>query len=207
MVWYDWFSNIYDSSLEKLYAEHRVLAANALQLDKGSVVLDLPCGTGQSFDEIRNRVGEEGHLVGIDLSKGMLRRAQERAQKNAWQNVTCLQKDAALVTQKDVHEAAGKAISVDRLHIFLGMSVFPDMESTFTNLWNLLPAGGQCVIVDVHTEKLNFQGWMVNKIAGADIRRRFWEPLEKVADRFERTDLPFHKQHGGQIMMAYGIKK
>jgi len=62
------------------------------------------------------------------------------------------------------------------------------------------------VIVDVHAERLGLQGFMVNRIARADIRRRFWEPLERVALRFERGDLPYRSEHGGQIMLATGDK-
>lgn len=45
--------------------------------------------------------------------------------------------------------------SVDRLHVFLGMRVFPDMDATFAKLWSLLSPGGRCVIVDVHAERLD----------------------------------------------------
>jgi hypothetical protein len=47
---------------------------------------------------------------------------------------------------------------------------------------------------------------MVNRIAHADIRRRFWEPLQGVAENFELHDLPNRREHGGQIMLATGEK-
>jgi hypothetical protein len=86
------------------------------------------------------------------------------------------------------------------------MSVFSDMRATFDNLWKLLAPGGVCVLVDVYSERLGVQGFLVNQIARAEIRRRFWEPLERVAQNFERHDLPYNRQHGGQIMLASGRK-
>jgi hypothetical protein len=56
------------------------------------------------------------------------------------------------------------------------------------------------------TARHHLQGWLVNQLAQADIRRRFWEPLERVAVGFERMDLPYRKQHGGQILLATGVK-
>ena len=45
---------------------------------KGSSVLDLGTGTGVLIPYLVERVGEEGKVVGIDLSEGMLSRAKEK---------------------------------------------------------------------------------------------------------------------------------
>ena len=206
MAFYDAFSNFYDASLEKLYAPHRALAAEALSLEPAAVVLDVPCGTGQSFDAIASKLGPEGLLLGVDASDGMLKRAATRARERNFGAVRTLAGDAATLTLDDLARAAGRRVLPTRLHVFLGMSVFPDMERTFQQLWSLLAPGGVCVLVDVYAEKLGVQGFLVNQIARADIRRRFWEPLERVAQNFERQPLPYNRQHGGQITLAVGRK-
>jgi ubiquinone/menaquinone biosynthesis C-methylase UbiE len=203
---YDLFANFYDASLEKLYAEQRRRAVAALELRRGAVVLDVPCGTGQSFDELAAAVGEDGLVLGVDASAGMLRRARTRSERRAWPQVRTLQADAAQLDRGMLESAAQRPVEISHLHVFLGMSVFPEMETTFERLWDLLAPGGRCVIVDVHTPHLGLQGWLVNKLAGAEIRRRFWEPLERVASEFRRSDLPLRAQHGGQIMLAQGNK-
>jgi len=203
MAWYDVFASFYDASVQAHYTQHRLLSAEALNLGEGMSVLDLPCGTGQSFEALRAGIGESGHLIGVDLSRGMLRRAGARVERGAPSGQTTLRMHDARVLS--LAELPGGA-AVDRLHVFLGMSVFEDMPATFENLWGLLRPGGRCVIVDVHSPQLSFQGRMVNLVAGADIRRRFWEPLAAVADDFERTDLPYDSAHGGQIMLAAGNK-
>lgn len=56
--------------LEPLYGKQRRIAAEALALSPGMTVLDLPCGTGQRFDEIAPQIGPDGALLGVDLSQG-----------------------------------------------------------------------------------------------------------------------------------------
>lgn len=206
MAFYDVFSNFYDASLERLYAEHRVLAAEALAPPADAVVLDVPCGTGQSFDALAANLGPDGRLIGVDSSSGMLQRASVRARERGLRTVRTLTADASQLSSAQLAVAAGRPVTITRLHVFLGMSVFPEMERTFEHLWSLLAPGGVCVLVDVHTERLGLQGFLVNRIARAEIRRRFWEPLERVAQNFERRPLPYRSQHGGQIMLARGRK-
>jgi SAM-dependent methyltransferase len=209
MTWYDAFSNFYDSALEGLYAEHRRLAAQALELGPGACVLDVPCGTGQSFAALCAPLAGAGLVLGIDASAGMATKARARAAREGLP-VRVLQADARALDAAALAEAAAvsgrPSARVTHLHVFLGMSVFPAMEETFDRLWSLLEPGGRCVLVDVHAERLGLQGFLVNRIASAEIRRRFWEPLEAVAQDFSRRELPHHRQHGGQIMLAAGRK-
>lgn len=158
MGWYDFFSRFYDSSLEPLYREQRIAAAEALALEPSSVVLDLPCGTGQSFDAIVPRLGGGGALLGADSSAGMLAKARARAEKNGWANVSFLQTDVHALDRGAIAGALGDDRPIDRLHVFLGMTAFPRHEEAFARLWELLAPGGVCVIVDVHAETLGMQG-------------------------------------------------
>lgn len=200
MAWYDVFARVYDASLEPHYREQRSRGAAALDLRPGAVVLDLPCGTGQSFPCLVAGVGGGGRVIGVDLSEGMLREARRRVEKAGWTQVEIHQADGSTL------DGARLGVRPDRLHIFLGMSVFPDHEAVFARLWSLLAPGGVCVLVDVFAERLDLQGQLVNWTAQADIRRRFWEPLERVAEGFWREDLPSKSLHGGQIILAGGRK-
>jgi len=200
IAWYDAFSRVYDSSLEPHYREQRAIATRALDLQPGSVVLDLPCGTGQSFAGLVEGVGPTGQVVGVDLSAGMLREARRRVDRAGWTQVRLMEADAATL------DAATLGVRPDRLHLFLGMSVFRDQAAVFRRLWELLAPGGLCVLVDVHTEQLRLQGRLVNWLAEADIRQRFWEPLEQVAVHARRDELPSKPLHGGRIYLAVGQK-
>jgi len=200
MAWYDFFSNFYDASLEPLYREARLEGARALDLSPGHTVLDLPCGTGASFPALLSGLAGEGRLVGVDASAGMLRRAKERY--GTERSVELVHATAEGLTRARLGAPGG----IDRLHIFLGLSTFTEWERTFDTLFDLLAPGGRCVVVDVFSEKLSLQGHMVNLVARADIRRRTWEPLEKRAERFTRTELPSKPQVGGTLFLATGVK-
>lgn len=202
MAWYDVFAPFYDASVEMHYRSQRALAAEALQLGPTSAVLDVPCGTGQSLPHL---AAPGRRIVGADLSEGMLRQARNRVERAGW-DATIVHADALTLDRAALDAAVGAPFVPDRLHVFLGMSVFPDLEATFANLWSLLAPGGRCVLVDVHAERLGPNGRLVNWIAGADITRRFWEPLERVGEGFERRALPSSIVHGGTLWLATATK-
>ena len=87
MGWYDFFARFYDSSVEKLYVGAREAACEALELRPGQTVLDLPCGTGQAFEGLVAGVGDEGAVLGLDLSAGMLHKAHARVEAHGWSQV------------------------------------------------------------------------------------------------------------------------
>ena len=71
----------------------RRLRGNAvarLELKPGDVVLDVACGTGLNFPLIQDSIGQQGRLIGIDLSPDMLAMAQRRVARNKWRNVTLI---------------------------------------------------------------------------------------------------------------------
>jgi ubiquinone/menaquinone biosynthesis C-methylase UbiE len=206
MGWYDLFSNFYDRSLERFYETPRAISVEALRVEPGHTVLDLPCGTGQSLDGLARAVGPQGLVVGVDVSEGMIRRAQARARERGLDRVKLITADVHSLRREMVSAAVGRAVAVDRVHVFLGMSVFPRWSEAFERLWGVLAPGGRCVLVDVYAERLGLAGHFVNLVAQADIRRRFWEPLERVAEGFERTELPPDPRYGGAILLVTGTK-
>ncbi|WP_415380739.1 class I SAM-dependent methyltransferase [Halosimplex sp. TS25] len=72
----------------------RERAADALDLEPGDTVVEMGCGTGANVSHLRDRVGPEGRVVGVDLTRGMLRRASERVDRAGWRNVHLARADA-----------------------------------------------------------------------------------------------------------------
>ncbi|MBT8429693.1 MAG: methyltransferase domain-containing protein [Gammaproteobacteria bacterium] len=60
---------------------------DALRLERGHRVLDVACGTGKSFELLREAVGPEGVVVGVEQSPEMLQQARERVREAGWDNV------------------------------------------------------------------------------------------------------------------------
>lgn len=63
----------------------------ALRLERGHRVLDVACGTGKSFEILREAVGPEGTVVGVEQSLQMLQQARKRVRDCGWENVQLIE--------------------------------------------------------------------------------------------------------------------
>lgn len=207
MKWYDIFSNIYDSSLEKLYFESRKRAVELLDLKDGQTLIDIACGTGANFRHI-NALNLDLDIYGTDLSEGMLKKGQTTINKSNWTNITLFQADARELTPSLIKEQTKQDLSFDRVICVLGLSVIPDWNQVLDKMLDLLNENGTIVIVDVFAEKRNFNTWLVEKFARADLNREIWQALEKKTNNFHYEFLPVKESKvGGKLFVATGMKK
>ncbi len=84
----------YDASSQREWPR-RLRAIDRLALGPGDIVLDVACGTGLSFAPLAERVGEQGTVVGVELSPEMAAVARRRIDDAGWRNVHLLIADAA----------------------------------------------------------------------------------------------------------------
>ena len=84
----------------------RAQAITALHLQPGATVLDVGCGTGLSFRMLRERIGGDGWVVGIEQSPDMLARARERVAQAHWPHVLLLCAPAAAAVIPGFADAA-----------------------------------------------------------------------------------------------------
>ena len=75
----------------------RQKAVNALQLQRGSRVLDVGCGPGGTFPYLVEAVGASGQVVGVEISPEVAINARKRIEANGWNNVQVVEGDAATV--------------------------------------------------------------------------------------------------------------
>lgn len=75
--------------------KYRDKAVNALNLQKGDIVVELGCGTGLNFQRVLEKIGSNGKLIGIDVTEKMLEVARKRIQKHRWDNIELVHKDIA----------------------------------------------------------------------------------------------------------------
>jgi SAM-dependent methyltransferase len=83
---------------------YRRRMVDLLPLRRGDVVLDVGCGTGLCFEQVRSRIGAEGVIIGVDASRDMLAVAAERVADHRWSNVVLVQapvEDAVLPAVAD----------------------------------------------------------------------------------------------------------
>ena len=205
MSWYDIFSKFYDLGVESVYRDYRPQIADALRLEPGDAVLVPACGTGQDFASLVERVGPQGVIVGVDLSEGMLARAQARVEKNGWDNVILLQRDVCTMDSAEIRQLLGDRDHFDGLLFPLALSVVPGWEAVFEAAFELLAPGGRCAVFDIWAKSWVPQTSYVKLIARADPFRQTWAPLERLAVDFTMNELKGSPHlHGGTPILAAG---
>jgi SAM-dependent methyltransferase len=76
------------------FQPYRRAVVEALPLRTGQVVLDVGCGTGLCCGLLRDKVGPDGGVVGIEESPEMAAVAREHIACEGWDNVTVVQAPA-----------------------------------------------------------------------------------------------------------------
>lgn len=120
--------------------ELRRRAIQRLELSAGERVLEIGCGTGNSFGSIRRAVGSEGTVVGLDASQGMTRAARDRIQEIGWQNVHVCLADARRLPVPDG--------TCDAAYASMSLSAVADPERAIEAVRATLRPGGRFVVLD-----------------------------------------------------------
>jgi len=112
----------YDRLATRAPGVHRLRTAlvDALDLVPGDVVVDVGCGTGATLPYLRDRVGSEGTVVGVDFAPGALARARARIEREGWTNVTVCRGDATRLPLRSADAVAASFL----------MGMLPDPAAT-----------------------------------------------------------------------------
>ncbi len=76
---FDLAADAYDAPLRRCFDLHAVVLVREARIPPGARVLDVATGTGKVALGAARAVGPNGHVVGVDLSEGMLARARRKA--------------------------------------------------------------------------------------------------------------------------------
>jgi demethylmenaquinone methyltransferase/2-methoxy-6-polyprenyl-1,4-benzoquinol methylase len=83
----------YDASARRTMS-YRLRTIARLHLQPGQTVVDVACGTGLSFAPLLEAVGEQGRVVGVEVSPDMMALARERVARQGWRNVDLVEASA-----------------------------------------------------------------------------------------------------------------
>ena len=144
---YDWWSR-YPRLLDVLYIvaflgredAFRRRAIETLDLTPGERVLEVGCGNGNSFASLRDGVSSGGTIVGLDVSRGMVRSARDRTLNGKHRNLHVVRGDA-----KRLPFPPG---TFDTSYASMSLSAVPDPKRTIDAVETVLRPGGRFVVLD-----------------------------------------------------------
>jgi ubiquinone/menaquinone biosynthesis C-methylase UbiE len=122
-------------------------------LKPGQSVLDLACGTGLVALGAKSVVGEQGHVVGIDISEGMLDVASQKARSQNL-DVEFLNHDISNLNDIKSSILPPGHEGFDVIACAAALILLPDPQSAVQHWLTLLTPGGK-MITDVQTHDAN----------------------------------------------------
>lgn len=172
----------------------------SLELKPGERVVELGCGTGLNFELVMSGIGNEGKLIGVDISSGMLDVAKARISKNKWNNIELVESD---IVQYSIPS------NIDALFATGVFGYIPEYERVIEKAFESLSKGGHIAILDGRKpEKLPKPIFNIVLALGRQYgytEEYFevspWEVVEQLFSEFE-----FKTRYGGMIYEASGIK-
>ncbi len=160
-----------------------------LGLSCGDSVLEIGCGTGRNFPYLRNAVGPEGCIYGVDISPGMLRKAQDLRDTNRWHNIELSECDAADYTAPT---------PLDGVLFSLSYNTMPHYRTVLRRAWEQLRPGGRLVIMDAKLPPgrggeliLPFSLWLIKNTMLGNPLIQPWEELAAIAEHFDMNECLF----------------
>lgn len=132
----------YDQFREKLLTGRDQLMTS-IPLKEGDALVDVGCGTGYNLTFLPEGVlSKLGKVTLLDLTESMLKTAQERAQKNHWDNVEVLRADAT--------EWRPEKDSIDAATLSYSLTMIPDWFAAIDRVYDALKPGGYVGVVDFY---------------------------------------------------------
>jgi trans-aconitate methyltransferase len=170
------------------FHRYRRAIVEALPVRRGQVVLDVGCGTGLCCGMLREKVGSEGGVVGIEESPEMAAVAREHIAEEGWRNVTVVTSPAE---EAEIQVAADAALfcavhdimqSPDALRNVLG--------SLRPGAW-VAAGGGKWAapaMLAVNLQARMLHAPYVDSFEGFD---RPWQHLEQLVEDVQVRELAF----------------
>ncbi|MFQ5812475.1 MAG: arsenite methyltransferase [Anaerolineae bacterium] len=151
------------------------------ELEEGDIVLDLGSGGGLDAFLAAQRVGESGHVIGVDMTEEMVERARRNASRYGYRNV-----------EFKLGEIENLPLDDDSVDVIISNCVInlsPDKLATFKEAFRVLKAGGRILISDLVTEgelpenvRRSFEAW-AECIAGALEKQEYVDTIRRAGFR------------------------
>jgi ubiquinone/menaquinone biosynthesis C-methylase UbiE len=135
---WDRAASVYESFWSRQLRPAQDLMLERAALQPGERVLDVACGTGLVTLEAAERVGAGGHVLGTDISAGMIETARQEAVRRGLAHVEFARMDAEGLNLP--------AESFDAALCALGLMYFPDPVAALRRMRGALKADGRAAV-------------------------------------------------------------
>jgi phosphatidylethanolamine/phosphatidyl-N-methylethanolamine N-methyltransferase len=174
---YSVWSRCYDHVFKWFFAPRQRHVIETMKIEPGQRVLDVGVGTGLSLTVYP----ADCQVVGIDLSREMLTKAQEKVEEQGLSHVGLLEMDAQRLSFADS--------SFDHVVATFVISVVPDPVKTIQEMKRVLKPEGSLVIVNhFQNEKSKVLGTLERWVAPI-CRWLGWNSDLKLSDLVESANL------------------
>lgn len=133
---YNAYARVYNFLFNRLFSVGREKAPSLLNFYEGAKLLEVGVGTGLTLSELPHDID----ITGIDLSRGMLREAQKRIEKEDWGHIGLRRMDA---TRMDFADN-----SFDRVLAAYFVSVVPEPVQVLREMKRVCRPGGIILVMN-----------------------------------------------------------
>jgi arsenite methyltransferase len=168
------------------------------RIHKGDVVLDLGSGAGLDCFLAAKKVGSSGHIIGVDMTEAMIKKAGMNATTYGFTNVE--------FRHGDIDDLPVDNESVDVIISNCVINLAPDKPEVFAEAFRVLKHGGQMFISDIvllknlTSEQKNDVDLLTGCVSGAVLRDEYIKLMKDagftVTILEENTAISKQQYHG-----------
>lgn len=154
-------------------------------IKEGETVVDLGCGAGFDCLLASKKVGENGKVIGVDMTKEMIDKGRENIEKKGIENIEFV--------LGEMENLPLERNSVDAIISNCVINLSVDKDKTFSEAYRVLKEGGRMYISDIvlleelTEEQKNDEDLLTGCVAGALLKDDYLEKIKQAGFEVEIT--------------------